>query len=303
VSRPHVVPPAELASLGELELIARTTVEGVRQGLHRSPFHGYTAEFAQYRHYRPGDDLKHVDWKLFGRTDRLYSRQFRETTNLAAAFVLDASASMAYPEAPAGAPATATKFGMARAAVAALSALIIDQGDAAGLMAEAGGEATYLPARSGRHHLHALLAALARLRPAGAVTPGETLRRAAARLTRRGLFVVVSDYYDEPDSIDEVRRVARAGHEVIVVHVLAPGEIDLPGRGECEFEDLESGRTRVVNIGEVHKAYRDGFAAFQRRVERAVVSQGLEYLPLRCDLPLAGALRAFLLRRRSRGAA
>src|SRR5918998_2611724 len=99
MSRPHVVSPAELSSLRDLELLARTTVEGLRQGLHRSPFHGYTAEFSQYRHYRPGDDLKYVDWKAFGRTNRLYSRQFRETTNLGAVFVIDISRSMTFPAA------------------------------------------------------------------------------------------------------------------------------------------------------------------------------------------------------------
>src|ERR671912_235922 len=111
MSRPHVVSPAELSSLRDLELRARTTVEGLRQGLHRSPFHGYSAEFSQYRHYRPGDDLKYVDWKAFARTDRVYTRQFRETTNLAALFVLDISRSMDFP-------ATHSKFGLARAIAA-----------------------------------------------------------------------------------------------------------------------------------------------------------------------------------------
>src|ERR671915_2498284 len=102
MSRPHIVAPSELSALRDLELLTRTTVEGLRQGLHRSPFHGYTAEFSQYRHYRPGDDLKYVDWKAFGRSDRLYSRQFRETTNLGALFVIDVSRSMAFPVADGG---------------------------------------------------------------------------------------------------------------------------------------------------------------------------------------------------------
>ena len=112
--------------------LTRTTVEGLRQGLHRSPFHGFSAEFSQYRHYRPGDDLKYVDWKAFARTDRLYSRQFRETTNLGALFVVDASRSMAFP-AHGG-----SKFDRARAAAAVLATLVIDQGDAAGLLAIGG---------------------------------------------------------------------------------------------------------------------------------------------------------------------
>ncbi|MDP1570501.1 MAG: DUF58 domain-containing protein [Vicinamibacterales bacterium] len=303
MTRPHVVSPAELSSLSDLEFIARTTVEGLRQGLHRSPFHGYSAEFAQYRHYRPGDDLKHVDWKLFGRSDRLYTRQFRETTNLSALLVLDASASMAYPEAPAEGVAPASKFLVARAATAALAALVIDQGDTAGVAAQGRDGVTYLPSRSGRHHLHAILAALARLSPGGAAPVSEVLRHAVARLGRRGLVVVLSDFYDEPASTDEVRRLARMGHEVVVVHVLSPEEVDLPETREVELEDLESGATRVVDPREIRAAYRTAVSAFERRVERAVIAEGLDYLSIRSDRPLPEALRAFLLRRRARGAA
>src|SRR5918993_6129633 len=125
MSRAHVVAPSELSSLRDLELLARTTVEGLRQGLHRSPFHGYNAEFSQYRHYRPGDDLRYVDWKAFGRTDRLYTPQFRETTNLAAMFMVDVSRSMDFGR----------KFSLAQSMVAVLGTLVLDQGDAAGLVA------------------------------------------------------------------------------------------------------------------------------------------------------------------------
>src|SRR4029453_14351537 len=149
MSRPHVVAPSERAALRDLEILARTTVEGLRQGLHRSPFHGYSAEFSQYRHYRPGDDLKYVDWKAFARTDRLYSRQFRETTSLGALFLVDVSRSLAFPE------GRQWEFARARAASAALGTLVIDQGDAAGFLAVSGDEGTdvqYVPPRSGRHH-------------------------------------------------------------------------------------------------------------------------------------------------------
>src|ERR687889_714148 len=120
MSRAHVVAPSELSALRDLELVARTTVEGLRQGLHRSPFHGYSAEFSQYRHYRQGDDLKYVDWKAFARTDRLYTRQFRETTNVSALFVIDISRSMDF----------GSKFVLARTVAAVLGTLVLDQGDA-----------------------------------------------------------------------------------------------------------------------------------------------------------------------------
>src|SRR5918995_2984156 len=125
MSRAHVVTSAELQTLRDLELMTKATVEGLRQGLHRSPFHGYSAEFSQYRHYRPGDDLKYVDWKAFGRTDRLYTRQFRETTNMSAMFVVDVSRSMDFGR----------KFSLAQSMVAVLGTLVLDQGDAAGLVA------------------------------------------------------------------------------------------------------------------------------------------------------------------------
>src|SRR6476661_6230809 len=120
--------PAVLSAIGDLELVARVTVDGTVSGLHRSPFHGYSAEFSQYRHYRPGDDLKYVDWKLVARTDRVYTKQFRETTNMAAAIVLDASASMAFPQQP------LSKFRYGVIVAAALAHVISGQGDAVGLL-------------------------------------------------------------------------------------------------------------------------------------------------------------------------
>lgn len=298
MSRAHVVSPAELSSLRDLELLARTTVEGLRQGLHRSPFHGYSAEFSQYRHYRPGDDLKYVDWKAFGRTDRLYSRQFRETTNMGALFVLDISRSMAFPE------AGQSKFALARAAAAVLATLVIDQGDAAGLLAVSGAaqsDTQYVPARSGRHHLHLCLAALSRLRASGVegIAPG--LRRAAALLRRHGLVVVISDLYEEDAALAEIRRLARIGHDVVVVHVLAREELRLPGGGAVEFEDLETGRTVVTNPDAVATAYAANVGQFLARTRSAVTREGLDYLRLVAGEPLEPALRRFLVGRR-RGA-
>ena len=144
---PGILDPQVLSAIADLELIARVTVDGTIAGLHRSPFHGYSAEFSQYRHYRPGDDLKYVDWKAFARTDRVYTRQFRETTNLSALLVLDASRSMDYPAG--GRPSS--KFALARTIAAILGTLVLDQGDATGLLAIAGG-VHYLPARSGHQH-------------------------------------------------------------------------------------------------------------------------------------------------------
>jgi uncharacterized protein (DUF58 family) len=298
MSRAHVVSPAELSSLRDLELVARTTVEGLRQGLHRSPFHGYSAEFSQYRHYRPGDDLKYVDWKAFARTDRLYSRQFRETTNMSALIVLDASRSMDFPP-----PATAaqSKFALARATAAVLAALVIDQGDAAGLLAltaDNGGGTHYLPARSGRHHLHVCLAELARLSSDGTVGVAEALRRAGTLLTRRGMVIVVSDLYEDDAALAAIRRLHRMGHDVIVVHVMAREELSLPKGGAIEFEDLESRRTLLTNADAVRAQYERNVGEFLDRVHSSVAREGLDYLRLVAGEPLEPALRRFLIGRR-----
>lgn len=288
----------------DLELVARTTVEGLRQGLHRSPFHGYSAEFSQYRHYRPGDDLKYVDWKAFGRTDRLYSRQFRETTNLGALFVLDISRSMAFPaegnDRAIGDPRQ-SKFMLARATAAILATLIIDQGDAAGLLVatdDRTGSAEYLPARSGRHHLHVLLAALAHVRPTGADGVASALKRAARLLHRRGMVIVLSDFYEEDAAVTEVRKLARMGHDMIVIQVMARDELLLPSSGAVEFEDLETGATLVANPAAIGSIYESNVRAFLARTEQAIVSHGLDYLRLVTGEALEPALRRFLVGRR-----
>ena len=147
--------PAVLSSISDLEFVARVTVEGALSGLHRSPFHGYSAEFSQYRHYRPGDDFKYIDWKLFARTDRIYTKQLRETTNMRMQLVVDASASMGFRDA-----AGVSKLEYARTLAAALGHLVAGQGDACGLTIHDEELRTYLGSRPGRSHLRALLVAL-----------------------------------------------------------------------------------------------------------------------------------------------
>ena len=310
MSRQHVVAPSEFSSLRDLELLARSTVEGLRQGLHRSPFHGYSAEFSQYRHYRPGDELKYVDWKAFARTNRLYSRQFRETTNLGALFVIDVSGSMAFPAVDAAALKKAavpiTKFGLARATAAVLATLVIDQGDAAGLLAIADSSSAgtrYLPARSGRHHLHQFLAKLGQLEPAGRASAARALRRAGTVLRRRGLLIVLSDFYEEDETLAEMTRLSQMGHDVVAIHVVAQEEVTLAAYGAVEFEDLESNATVVTDGATVGADYERAFGDFLARIQRAAIREGLDYLRLLTGQPLEPALRRFVIARRSRAIA
>jgi uncharacterized protein (DUF58 family) len=289
----NVLDPTLLSSISDLDLVARIVVEGLVSGLHRSPFHGYSAEFSQYRQYRPGDDLKYLDWKLLARTDRPYTKQFRETTNMSAAVVLDCSASMGF--AFGGAP---SKFVYARALAAALCHLIGGQGDAVGLLASDEGGPVYVAPKAGRAHLRSLLGHLARLAPAGAWAADRSLARAADLLKRRGLLLVFSDFYDDEErTFGELKRAARMAHEVALFQVVTRAEIDFPYSRERRFEDLESGEARIVDPATVARAYREGFAAFLERWRTRARAEGIDYTLVATDAPPAEALRGYLLRR------
>jgi uncharacterized protein (DUF58 family) len=285
--------PAVLATLADLELVSRVVVDGTISGGHRSPFHGYSAEFSQYRHYRPGDDLKYVDWKLFARTDRLYTKQFRETTNLLCQIALDTSASMAY----AGSNGV-SKFQYARMIAAALAHLLARQGDGVGLLLYANGIRDYLPSRGGQMHVRQVLRALARAVPAGETRAAAALGRVVDLLRRRGLIVLMSDLYDEDEEVERVfRRAVHAGHEVVVFHVLTRDEIDLPFDGDVELADLETGRTVRSNRASSGRAYREAIAAFLDRWRTRCATYGIDYVRVLTDTPLDEALRGYLHKR------
>lgn len=289
---PSVLDPTLLASMRDLELVAKVTIDGTVAGLHRSPFHGYSAEFSQYRHYRPGDDLKHVDWKLFARTDRFYTKQYLETTNLAAQVALDASGSMAFRGA-----AGVSKLDYARLLAAALAHLISSQGDAVGLVAYADAVRHYMPSRSGQSHLRGMLVHLSKLTASGGTATGSALRRGIDLLRRRGLLFVISDLYDEGDAVErELRRAARIGHEVAVFHVLTREELEFPYAGDVEIEDIETG-DRALTSGGAATRYRQQFEAFLERWRSRCLAEGIDYTRVSTDMPLDGALRAFLLKR------
>jgi uncharacterized protein (DUF58 family) len=289
---PEACPPDVLAQIADLELVARIIVEGLVSGLHRSPFHGYSAEFSQYRHYRPGDDLKYVDWKLAARTDRVYTKQFRETTNMAAALVLDTSASMDFPG------KGVSKFRYAVMIAAALAHLVSGQGDAVGLLAGGAKAPAFLPPRTGRQHARRLLATLTSLAPAGTWRPAEALRGAAERMRRRGLLLVLSDFYDEEDrTFEELRRAARMGHEVVLFQIMSREELELPYRRDLEFTDLETGRIIAINAGLARRDYKDAVAAFLERCRTRAGAEGFQYSLVVTDMPPDRALRNFLLAR------
>lgn len=291
--------PRVLSAISDLELVARVTVDGTIAGLHRSPFHGYSAEFSQYRPYRAGDDLKYVDWKLYARTDRFYTKQFRETTNLLALIALDASGSMSY----AGANGV-TKGMYARLLGAALSHLLAGQGDGIGLVVYDAAVREFIPSRTGRSHIRSLLVALSRVESGGRTAAASALKRASELLKRRGLIILFSDLYDDEEAIEqELRRAVRMGHEVAVFQVLTPDEVTLGLTGEVEVEDLESKQTVLMRASAVRAQYQVRFGEFLERWRTRCAAYGVDYTRAMTDAPLDETLRPFLLRRRAAGPA
>jgi uncharacterized protein (DUF58 family) len=281
-----------VSAIEDLELAARLVVEGLRAGPHRSPFHGYSSEFQQHRPYRVGDDLKYLDWKLLARTDRLYTRQFRETTSMSVMLVLDGSASMAFPE------EGVSKWRYASVIAAALAHLVVGQGDGVGLLAMAGDRLTYLPAKGGRPHLRSLIATIDKLQPSGSWSPARGITRGAELLKRRGVVLVISDFQDgEEETHRELRRVAGHGHDVAMLQVVAPDESTFPYRGDVEFEDLETGERRVVDANMVSEPYRAAFDRFLARSKASALRDHIDYGLFSTSEPPGRALRDFLMRR------
>ena len=286
--------PVVVTAIDDLEFAARRIVESARTGLHRSPLHGFNAEFNQYRAYRPGDDLRHLDWKLLARTDRLYTKQFRESTSLDAMIVLDASASMDFGE--------PSKFRYGVALAAALAWLISSQGDAAGIVAH-GAQPLTIPPRRGRAHLRALLMRLSTAASAGDAAIASLTARAAGLLKKRGALIVISDFYGDEDAArTEMSRAATRGHDVTMLQTMAPQEMDLPGGGALRFADLETGAQIDVDTDAARRDYRDRVAAFLERTRSLAGSAGIDYLLAQTTSAPDELLRHYLLRR-ARGSA
>ncbi|MES1259385.1 MAG: DUF58 domain-containing protein [Gemmatimonadota bacterium] len=289
--------PSVVAAIDDLELAARRIVEGMRAGGNRSPFHGFSTEFRQHRPYRAGDDLKYLDWKLVGRSDRLYTRQFQETTNLSVMIVLDTSASMAFPE------ESLSKFRYGVMIAAALAWLVSNQGNMVGVMTMQDGNLSYLPARGGRQHLRSVLAQIDNLEPGGAFDAPRVIARAAQLLRRRGLMIVISDFYDaESETQRELRRVMQYGHDVAMLQLMSPAELALPYAGHIEVEDLESGERRLTDAAELAPRYGAAVQQFLARCRESALGAGIDYALIGVDTPPEVALRDYLLKRSARTA-
>jgi uncharacterized protein (DUF58 family) len=291
----RLLDPSVLAAIGRLDLIARTVVEGFLIGLHKSPYHGLSHEFAEHRPYIAGDEFRRVDWRVYGRTDRLFVKEFDEETNVTVHFLFDASGSLAFT------PREVSKFDYGRYLVAAFAYLAIRQNDRIGLVCFDESARERVATRGGRRHLHAIFAALDRVRPAGRTNVGSTLLREAAQWKRRGLVILVSDLYDDREVIlDAVARVRRVGHDVIVFHLLDAAEKLLSQRGTFEFYDLETGETVVADTARIRKGYIQRLDEQRGYFKREFERTGAEYVEIDTSQPLDKALSIYLRRRKGR---
>ncbi len=288
--------PKVLSKISRLDLLARLVVEGFISGLHRSPFHGFSVEFASHREYVPGDDLKHLDWKVHAKTDRYVIKQYEEETNLKATFILDASESMHYGSK--SGKEGLTKYQYAAAVSASLAFLLLQQQDAAGLAVFDEELRSYLPASANPNQIKTLVHAMDVVQPK-AKTSIETICHALAeKISRRGLICLVSDLFTDIDGLLRgLQHFRHYDHEVMVLHIMDEDELTFPFQGNTMFRGLEQTGRLMVEPRALRKGYLEAVEAFCHEVKRKCVANRIDYKLISTAQHLDAALCAFLAAR------
>lgn len=286
---------AEAVSRGEaLGLMARKIVEGYRVGEHRSPFHGFAIEFAQHREYATGDDMRHLDWKVLGRSDRYYIKQYEQDTNFVTHVVVDGSASMNYGS------AEITKLHYAKALAACLCHVILLQRDAVALALVDTEVKEYLPRTDSLPKIKHIMDRLAAFEATGETKLGTALEQVAREAKRRGVVILISDFFDDEEGlVKSLELLAFSGNEVIVFHTLDPYELTFPFDGTWKFKDLESVTEVKASPADIRKAYLKTFDAFRLRVRRICEKFQAHYVLADTGKPLSETLSAYLAFRQS----
>jgi uncharacterized protein (DUF58 family) len=288
--------PDVLRTISGLELKARLIVEGFVSGLHRSPFHGFSVEFAEHREYVPGDDVRFVDWKVYGKSDRYYIKQYEEETNLRCWLLVDVSESMEYGS------GAFTKLEYARHAAAALAYLVTQQQDAVGLALFDDELRSVLPPASSAGHLKALIRQLAEAEARGPTGLGTAVQLAAEQIGRRCIVVILSDLLERADSIlGAVRLLRHHKHEVVLLHLLDHDERTFPFERMTRFEGLEHMPDVMADPGALRTQYLEELAGFARDLRRGCLGSGADFVEIDTRTPLDVALSTYLAsRERSR---
>ncbi len=288
--------PDIVSRLDNLSLRARLVVEGFIIGLHRSPYHGFSVEFAEHRAYGAGDEIRHVDWKLFAKTDRYYVKQFEEETNLKSYLLVDQSRSMAF------ASGGVSKLSYAQTLAASLSYLMLKQQDAIGLALFDSEIRHYLAPRARPSHLNTILGAMSEMQPGEETSIAPVLHQLAESIVKRGLIVLISDLFDDPDEILQgLKHFRHKRHEVIVFHILDPQELAFSFSSRTRFKDMETGQVITTEPWHIRQAYQERMERFIDTYRTRCGQQRIDYLQISTDRPLDLALSEYLLKRRRVG--
>lgn len=294
---PSSLDPRTLAKLKGLHLRARHIVEGYVSGLHRSPYHGFSIEFAEHREYAPGDDLRYVDWKVFGRTDKFYLKQYEDETNLLCYLVLDISESMTYRSSP----AALSKLEYAQALAASVAWLVLEQQDAAGLVTFDSQIRTLLRPASNTSHLKQMIHSMETVSPGKKTAAGPIFHELAERLKKRGVVMIFSDLFDNVNSLlAGLKHFHHRRHDVVLLHILDPAELDFPFQRPTQFQGLEEFPDVMTDPQALRRAYLKELGAFQQSLREGCRAMNIDYELMRTDRPLDAALRSFLAGRMAR---
>ena len=292
----HILTPDIISRLNNLSLKARFVVEGFIVGLHKSPYHGFSVEFSEHRAYGAGDEIRHVDWKLWGKTDRFFIKQFEEETNLKSYLLIDQSLSMTYKS------IKMTKLEYAQILAASLGYLMLKQQDAVGVTLFDDRIRVNIPARSKRSHLNIILSQMQNIIAGPETTIAPVLHKTAEAIKKRGLIILISDLFDDPDKVlSGLQHFRYKGHEVIVFHVLDPQELTLDFTQRTRFRDMESGEEIVTDPWHIQSDYQKSMEQFCDYIKSNCRQKNIDYVQLSTDLSLDIALSEYLIKRKRIG--
>lgn len=285
--------PEFLSKVNSLELRAKLVVEGFKVGLHRSPYHGFSVEFSQHRPYMQGDSIRNIDWKVYGRRDKFFIKQYEEETNLIAHVILDSSASMNFKY-----KAHFTKLEYAKTLAAALSYLMINQQDSVGLSLYSEKLKYYLPPKASKVYLHKIISAIQNAEGSDKTETAASFNALAEKIKKRGLVIVISDLLDDPESImSALKHLHFKKNEVIVFQILDTSELEFDFKKDSQFIDLETGEKLTTQPYQIQKAYMEAFRNFLTGIKKECLDFGIEYNLITTDTPFDKALFSYFKKR------
>lgn len=285
--------PETISKIQGIDLKARLVVEGFITGLHKSPYHGFSIEFAEHRQYMPGDEIKFIDWKVFARTDRYYVKQYEDETNLRCTIIVDSSASMSYAS-----KGNISKFEYSCYLAAAMAFMMMKQQDAVGLALYDTDIRSYLPARSKTSYIQEILRTLGNTTPSNQTGTGVALNRIAERVSRRGLVIILSDFFDDIETITTaLKRFRHNNHEVLVFQILDPRERDFNFGVDAVFRDMETGEELTTQPYQIKGAYKEALENFTERLKSVCRERKIDYMLLDSAEPFDTALVQYLAKR------